>query len=213
VFPAAEAEGAHVDAEHGANRSCHFVATSNSQTAFETADMRVPTTFQIETLAFSLQSLRSEVTRRPREIPYLAMLSAVKDGPHLAIVLSMTNNAVVHRNTGVASFLRGVRALAEASLVALAFGFVIFLIGLPLALSVRVVHESFSGLARLGEETGPLAVALVSIAAVVGGIMLTAVFARAVVGFEWRGALRQKSPTSDRAIESVPARQLRTAAS
>jgi len=46
----------------------------------------------------------------------------------------MKTNAAVHRNTGIGSFLRGVRAFAEASLVALAFGVAIFLIGLPLAL-------------------------------------------------------------------------------
>jgi hypothetical protein len=138
------------------------------------------------------------------------MLSAAKDGPHLEMALSMTNNAVIHRNTGVASFLRGVRAFAEASLVVLGFGFVIFLIGLPLALSVRVVHQSFSWLARFGGETGPLADALVSVAAVVGGITLTAVFARALVGFWWRGTLRRKNWTRDGATEPVPARRLRT---
>jgi len=123
-----------------------------------------------------------------------AYLTAAEDGSHLAILRSMKTNAAVHRNTGIGSFLRGVRAFAEASLVALAFGVAIFLIGLPLALSVRVMRESFSWLARLGGEMGPLTDALVSVAAVAAGFVLTAAFARALIGvFRWRGALRRNS--------------------
>jgi len=130
------------------------------------------------------------------------------------MVLSMRNTAAIHRDTGLGSFLRGVRAFAEASLVALAFGFAIFLIGLPLALGVRVVHESVSWVARLGGEIGPLGDALVSIAGVVGGIVLTAVFARALVGFfRRRGALRRKSRTSDPAAEPLRAHFPRAAES
>jgi hypothetical protein len=96
----------------------------------------------------------------------------------------------------------------------LAFGFAIFLIGLPLALGVRVVHESLSWLARFGGETGPVAEALVSVASVAGGITLAVVFARVLVGFfRWRGALRRGSRASDPATEPAHARQLRTAES
>jgi len=144
----------------------------------------------------------------------LSVLSSAKNGSHLAIALSMRNKAAIHSNTGIASFVRGVREFAEASLVALAFAFAIFLIGLPLALSVRIVHESLSWLAGLGGEMGPVAEALVMIASVVGGMMLTAVFAIALVGFfRWRSALRRESRTSDPATERVLVRELRTAES
>jgi hypothetical protein len=123
---------------------------------------------------------------------YLGVISAAENGSHLAVVLSMRNKAAVDPDTGFNSFMRSSRAFAGASLVALAFGFAVFLIGLPLALGVRVVHEGLSWLARLGGETGPVAEALVSIASVVGGIMLTVVFARALIAFfRWRGALRR----------------------
>jgi len=61
---------------------------------------------------------------------------------------------------------------------------------------------------------GPVAEALVMIASVVGGMMLTAVFAIALVGFfRWRSALRRESRTSDPATERVLVRELRTAES
>jgi hypothetical protein len=148
-----------------------------------------------------------------RNTPTQVCFGASKDGSHIAIVLSMRKKAASHRNTGMASFARGVRAFAEATLVALAFGFAIFLIGLPLALSVRVVHESLSWLVQLGGDVGPAA-EVVTVASVVGGIMLTAVFAAALVRFfRWRGALRRESRTSDPGTEPVLVRQLRTAAS
>jgi len=126
----------------------------------------------------------------------------------------MRNNAAIHHNTGLASLLQGVRAFAEVSVVVLAFGFAIFLIGLPLVLGVRVVHESLSWLARSGGQMSPVAEALVSVASVGGGIVLTIVLARVLVGFfRWRGALRRGSRASDPAAEPVHPRQLRTAES
>jgi hypothetical protein len=100
--------------------------------------------------------------------------------------------------TSRASPLRVVRAFAETALVALAFGFAILLIGLPIALGVRLVHESLSWLARLKGEMGVAVEALVWIATVVGGIILTAAFARVVVGFfRRRGALRAEARNRD----------------
>jgi len=127
----------------------------------------------------------------------------------------MRNKAAIHPNTRIAAFVRGVREFAEASVVALVLGFVIFLIGVPLALGVRVVHESLSRLARLGGEIGPVAEAMVAVPGVVGGLMLTVIFAGTLVGFfRWRGrALRRRSHASDVATEEVPARQLRRAES
>jgi hypothetical protein len=126
----------------------------------------------------------------------------------------MRTKAAIHRNTGIASFVRSVRAFVEASLVALAFAVTIFLIGLPLAVSIRVVHESSSWLARLGGEMDPLTDALVSVAAVVGGIILTAVFARALVGFfRWRRTLRPRRASGHVRTESLLARQMRIAES
>jgi hypothetical protein len=179
-----------------------------------TAGTRVPSTFQIERL-LSVGNLRDRSSPHNRKkCRYLGVISAAKNGSHLAVVLSMRNEAAVDPDTGFKSFMRSSRAFAGASLVALAFGFAVFLIGLPLALGVRVVHESLSWLARLGGETGPVAEALVSVASVVGGIMLTVVFARALIGFfRWRGALRRGSRAGDRAAEAILARQLRIAES
>jgi len=140
------------------------------------------------------------------------VLSVLKNGSHLAVVLSMRNEAAVHPETGIGSFVRGLQALAEASLVAFAFGLVIFLIGLPLALGVRVVHEGLSWLARLGGEMGPVADALLSAASVVGGIALTVMFARALAKFfRRRGTLHRRSRPSDPTTGPVHARRLRTA--
>ena len=126
------------------------------------------------------------------------MPRVLKHGSHVAITFSMRNITIVHRHAGITSFSQGVRAFAEASLVALAFGFAIFLIGLPVALSVRVMYESLSWLAGIGGEMGPVAEALVSVASVVGGVILTAVFTRGLVGFfRWRRGLRNENRTTD----------------
>jgi hypothetical protein len=125
---------------------------------------------------------RKSLRRRP-EIRHFCRFNAATNGSGLAILFGMRTKTAAHRHTGIVSFLRGVRAFVEASLVVLAFGITILLIGLPIALSVRLVHESFSWLARLGGEMGLITDAVVSIAAVVGGVILTAVFASALVGF------------------------------
>jgi hypothetical protein len=101
---------------------------------------------------------------------------------------SVRNEAAAHRNGGIASLVRVVRAFAEASVVMLAFVFAILLVGLPIAMSVRAVHEGLSWLARRGGEMGAATEVLVSGASVVGGIIATAAFARVLVGlFRWNG--------------------------
>ena len=126
----------------------------------------------------------------------------------------MRNTAAIHRHTEITSFWEGVRAFAGVSLLALAFGFAILLIGVPLALSVRGVHESLSWLARLGGEMSPVVQTLVSVASVGGGIIVTAVFTRGLVGFfRWRRALRGGSRTHVILTDSSFPGQLRTAES
>ena len=145
---------------------------------------------------------------------HLSVLSAVTNGSNVAIAFSMRNKAAIHRQTGITSFWQGVRAFAEASLIALAFGFAILLIGVPLALSVRVVYERLSWLARLGGEMGPVVQTLVSVASVVGGIIATAVFTSGLVGFfRWRRALRGENRTHAIVTDSSFPRQPRTAES
>ena len=70
---------------------------------------------------------------------HLSVVSAVTNSSHIEIVFSMRNKAAIYRHTEITSFWQGVRAFAEASLLALAFGFAILLIGVPLALSVRAL--------------------------------------------------------------------------
>src|SRR5689334_8351628 len=96
---------------------------------------------------------RSTTSRKPRRF---RRTRAVDSGSHLAIACSMRNNTDLHRPAEIVSFSQGVRAFAEASLLALAFGLAIFLVGLPVALSVRLAYEGLSWLARIGEEMSPL---------------------------------------------------------
>jgi hypothetical protein len=89
------------------------------------------------------------------------------------------------------SFVRVIRAFAEASLVALGFAFAILVIGTPIALIVRGLHEGLSWLARLVGDPSSMIDALVSVSAVAGGVFLTAVFIRLLVGFfHWRRRFR-----------------------
>ena len=126
----------------------------------------------------------------------------------------MRNNAAIDRNGVLASFVRVIWAFAGASLIALAFGFAILLIGLPIALSVRVVHESLSWLVRWRGEVGAAAEALVSVASVLGGIVLTAAFARALVGiFRSRRALGGEARSRNAGIQPALGRELRPAES
>ena len=79
------------------------------------------------------------------------------------------------------------RGLAEASLVALAFACAILLIGMPLALIVRGLHEGLSWLVGLEGDMPALAQALVSVSSVAGGIVIAAALAKLLVRFfHWR---------------------------
>jgi hypothetical protein len=79
------------------------------------------------------------------------------------------------------------RGVAQASLVAIAFACVILLIGMPLALSVRGLHEGLSWLVGLEGDMSALAQALVSVSSVAGGILIAAALARLLVRFfHWR---------------------------
>jgi hypothetical protein len=81
------------------------------------------------------------------------------------------------------SFVRVMRGFAEASLVALAFVCAILLIGIPIALIVRGLHEGLSWVVRLGGDMSALVQALVSVSIVAGGLVIAAVFARLLVRF------------------------------
>ena len=89
----------------------------------------------------------------------------------------------ITRNGGLTSLMRVIRSFAEGSLVALGFAVTILFIGMPLALFVGGLHEGLSGLVRLRGDTSALAESLVSIASVAGGLVLTGVFVRRLVGF------------------------------
>jgi hypothetical protein len=63
-------------------------------------------------------------------------------GPFLANQFGMVHEIyAAEQRTGVAGLLRVIRAFAEASLLSIAFAFAILLIGLPLALLGRLVHD------------------------------------------------------------------------
>jgi hypothetical protein len=61
----------------------------------------------------------------------------------------MDNKTATARWGGFASFVRVIRGLAEASLVAIGFAFAILLIGLPVALIGRALHEGVAWLAHV----------------------------------------------------------------
>jgi len=85
------------------------------------------------------------------------------------------------------SFVRVMRGFAEASLVALAFVCAILLIGIPIALIVRGLHEGLSWVVRLGGDMSALVQALVFVSIVAGGLVIAAVFTRLLVRFfHWR---------------------------
>src|SRR5438128_2076198 len=114
-------------------------------------------------------------------------------------------NHLEHRDrTGVARVLRIIRGFAEASLAALAFALAILVIGTPIALLVRALHDSLSWLVGLRGDMAAMERMLVSVASTVGAIALTAVCTRAiVVFFHWRRTVRERV-TSAYAHDYVP---------
>jgi hypothetical protein len=92
------------------------------------------------------------------------------------------NNIRATRSRDTArSFLRIIRGVTEASLVAVAFAFAILLIGTPAALIIRGLHEALSWAVRSAGATSVLADALVSVSSGAGGLMIAGVLVRLLV--------------------------------
>ena len=111
----------------------------------------------------------------------LGRFFAPLDGSLFAIVLGMNNRRAARQRDATASFVRVMRGFAEASLVALAFACAILLIGMPLALIVRGLHEALSWLVARQGDMSALVQAFVSVSSVTGGIVITAVLAKLLV--------------------------------
>jgi hypothetical protein len=95
--------------------------------------------------------------------------------------------------SGITAFVRVIRAVAGASLAAVGFALAILLIGTPVALVVRGVHESLSWLVRLRGEVSPLEEAIVAASSVAAAIVLVVVFARGMSQFfDWRRKFRAR---------------------
>lgn len=119
-------------------------------------------------------------------------------GAVLAIVAGMDNRTLTSLAGGSRSLVRVVRGFAEASLVVLGFALAILLIGTPLALLARGVHEGMSWLVALRGDTSALTGAFVSVSSVIGAVILVAVLVRIVVGFfTWRRRFRARVITDD----------------
>jgi hypothetical protein len=93
----------------------------------------------------------------------------------------MDKMRATHSRDTARSFLRVIRGFAEASLVAVAFACVILLIGTPVALIVRGLHEALSWVVRSAGVMSVLADALVSVSSVAGGLVIAVVFVRLLV--------------------------------
>ena len=111
------------------------------------------------------------------------------------------------------SLLRVIRGFTEASLVAVAFAFAILLIGTPVALIIRGLHEALSWAVRTAGATSVLADALVSVSSVAGGLMIAGVFVRLLVRTLRRPRTTRASVISSEAPRSRAVRRaLETAA-
>jgi len=123
-------------------------------------------------------------------------------GAVLAIVIRMDNRTATSRVGARRSFIRVVRGFAEGSLVVLGFALAILLIGTPLALLARGVHEGLSWFVALRGETSALVDAFVSVSTVIGTVILVASFVRLLVAFfNWRRKLRARG-SSGRAAKT-----------
>jgi hypothetical protein len=102
------------------------------------------------------------------------------------MVVGMDNRNAIPRVGGLRSFIRVIRGFAEGSLVVLGFALAILLIGAPLALLARGVHEGLSWLVGLKNETTALMDAVVYVSSIAGTLILVAVLVRLLVGFfDW----------------------------
>jgi hypothetical protein len=112
------------------------------------------------------------------------------------------------------SFVRVIRGFAEASLAVLAFAFAILLIGIPVALIVRGVHEGVGWLARIGGEMSALVEALVSVFGLAGGLVTALLVAVLVVRFShWLGTLRVRAISGEALYTEGRRPEIRKAAS
>jgi hypothetical protein len=103
----------------------------------------------------------------------------------------MDNRISTSKAGAMKSFIRVVRGFAEGSLVVLGFALAILLIGTPLALLARGVHEGLSWLVALRGEASALMEAFVSVSTVLVTVTLVAVFVRLLVAFfNWRRRFR-----------------------
>jgi hypothetical protein len=144
--------------------------------------------FHIETFACNWKSVGP---RRTARICRIVAVFARAVGSPFAMVLGMNTRPATRHRDGTISFVCAMREFAGASLVALAFAFAILLIGTPIALIVRGLHDTFSWLVRVGGDMTAPVEALVSVASVGGGLILTAVLVRLLVGvFHWRRSVR-----------------------
>ena len=106
----------------------------------------------------------------------------------------MNNRPATRRRDATASLVRVVRGFAEASLVALAFACAILLLGMPLALIVRGLHDALSWLVARQGNMSALVQAFVSVSSVTGGLVITALLARLLVRlFHWRSTFRARA--------------------
>ena len=107
------------------------------------------------------------------------------------MVDGMDNRTSTSGVSGLTSFIRVIRGFAEGSLVVLGFALAILLIGTPLALLARGVHEGLSWFVALRGETSALVDAFVSVSTVIGTVILVASFVRLLVAFfNWRRKFR-----------------------
>jgi F0F1-type ATP synthase membrane subunit a len=119
-------------------------------------------------------------------------------GSLFAFVLGMNNRPATRQRDAAASFVRVVRGFAEASLVALAFACAILLIGMPIAIIVRGLHEALSWTVARQGNMSALVQAFVSVSSVTGGFVITAVLARLLVRlFHWRNTFRTRVISSE----------------
>ena len=137
-----------------------FAATQSNLQASRLAIKRQHVTLQVTKLVsasfghpfqnemFSFRRQRSGSHRAHESLESFEFEGSVS-GAVLAIVIGMDNRTATSRVGALKSFVRVVRGFAEGSLIVLGFALAILLIGTPLALVARGVHEGLSWLVAL----------------------------------------------------------------
>jgi hypothetical protein len=104
----------------------------------------------------------------------------------------MNNRPATRQRGATASFVRVVRGVAEASLVPLVFACAILLLGMPVALFVRGLHDVLWWLVAGQGDMSALVPAFVSVSSVTGGLLIAALLAVLLVRFlHWRSTFTQ----------------------